>query len=59
MNDNAVVLVLVLASFFIGFFSGGLTGDYTGRNFKRERFMIFCTEQNISYAKCKEEWERP
>ena len=25
----------------------------------REKFLTLCTSQNIPYAKCKEEWEKP
>jgi hypothetical protein len=59
MSDTAFIAFFIVASFAIGFFSGAITGEYTGRFSERERFLTFCTDQNIPYAKCKEEWERP
>lgn len=33
-----------------------LLGSIAERQYQYEKFVTFCTEQNIPYAKCKEEW---
>lgn len=51
----AIVLVMILLAAFVGYAVGvdSRQGDV------REKFLTFCTSQNIPYAKCKEEWEKP
>lgn len=58
MSDEGF-FVFVLVAFGVVIMSiSGAIGHGIGREEAREKFLTFCTEQNIPYAKCKEEWER-
>ncbi len=50
----AMIVMLLLAAFI-----GLIVGHGSGRDAAREKFLTLCTSQNIPYAKCKEEWEKP
>lgn len=51
----AIVRVMILLAAFVGY----AVGANSRQGEVREKFLTFCTSQNIPYAKRKEEWERP
>jgi hypothetical protein len=59
MSDTPWFAVCIFLAFVVGFFSGGIGADATAKNYRREKFLTFCTDQNIPYAQCKEEWSKP
>lgn len=60
MSDDLLPFLFFVA---LAFIFGGVIGSAVGEGFEsrvnRERFLTFCTEQGLPYAKCKEEWEKP
>lgn len=58
MSDQTPVLA-VIAAILIAAFVGYAVGADGRLGQAREKFLTFCTSQNLPYAKCKEEWEKP
>jgi len=58
-SDSVLFWIVVITAVLVGAFWGALAERYFGREKFLEKFLTFCTEQGLSYAKCKEEWQKP
>lgn len=54
-SDSVLFWFIAVTMLLVGIFAGALAQ----RGDDREKFLTFCTSQNIPYVKCKEEWEKP
>ena len=57
--DPVIFVCAMVTALMLGALAGTGYGSDFEREKAREKFLTFCTSQNIPYAKCKEEWEKP